>query len=112
MQTEKELNTALHQLKEPLDAFGQEVDEMVAMSPSPPLDYFQRLVTQTRHRTRRQLVLENLLFLLIAFCFLGGVGLLLQKGYLLPVMVGYTSIGLFLPFVILWPPIAQKREVD
>ncbi|NLC52719.1 MAG: DUF5345 family protein [Firmicutes bacterium] len=112
MQTERDFNTALHQLKEPLDAFGQEVNEMVAMSPTPPLDYFQRLVTQTRHRVRRRLVLENLLFLLVAFCFLGGVGIVLQKGYLFPIMIVYAGIGLFLPFLNLWSPIAQKREVD
>ncbi|HHT06308.1 MAG TPA: YxlC family protein [Hydrogenispora sp.] len=112
MEKERELINAMNELKEPLDTFSQETERMAAAIPTPPLDHFQKLISQTRHRTRRQLVIESLLFLLVAFCFLGGVGFLLQKGYLLPVIAGYASIGWILPFVILWAPIAEKREVN
>lgn len=112
MRNKEDFNTTLHRLKEPLDDFDREVEAVVATIPTPPFADFQRLVAQTRHRTRRRLAWADLLFLPVAVGFLGGVGLLIHQGYLLPVMTGYAFIGLGLPFIILWPPTAQKREVD
>lgn len=112
MKKERELITAMNEVKGPLDTFGQEVDAVVATIPTPPLDYFHQLVAQTQHATRRQRVWESLLFLLIACFFLVGVGFLLAKGYLRSILIAYTSIALGLPFLILWSPIHQEREVN
>ena len=112
MEKERELINAMNELKEPLDTFSQETERMAAAIPTPPLDHFQKLISQTRHRTRRQLVIESLLFLLVAFCCLGGGGCLLEYGCLWPGIAGSAGLGWILPFVILWAPIAEKREVN
>lgn len=112
MKQETELNKAIAPIKPSLEAFKQEVEAMVAASPVPPLPYFQQLVEEAQRAARRRALLETLLFPVVALLYLAGVGLLLQKGYLVPLMIGYTGATFFLPFVLLLAQPEQKKEVE
>ncbi|NLY90341.1 MAG: DUF5345 family protein [Firmicutes bacterium] len=101
MKNETEFDQAIVPIKPALDAFDQEVEAMMATSSVPPLSYFQELVEQTQKTARRRAILETLLFPVVALLYLAGLGLLLQNGYAIPLMIGYAGVALFLPFVII-----------
>jgi len=112
MKNENELSQAIAPIKPSLDAYNREVEAMVTAAPVPPLPYFQQLVEEAQKTARRRAILETLLFPVVALLYLAGVGLLLQNGYLIPVMMGYAGVAFSLPFVILLAQPKQKKEVE